>query len=1347
MAGRYAHHGQHTSRGGNRDRLGSRDRTGPTLRAGNRDRARSRSQSLIAVLMGKSVENMVQEDSDPGVRVEFFTNERSFKERLQLYFIKNQRSSLRIRIFNLVIKLLTCILYVVRVCLDNPSEKPPCTSSCGPCLNVTAEERFQSVEDFRKNPVIEWVAIGYVNRSYWLWVTQVTVAVISLTETMLVTYLGYKGNILQLILAPSFILELINTVPFISTIFWARLRCLFIPVFLNCWLAKSALENMLNDLHRAMQKSQSALSQQILILMATLTCIIFTSVCGVQQLQRGGYQHMDFFGALWFVIVTFSTVGYGDYTPDIWPSQLFMMIMIAAALVVVPTQLEQLAFTWMERQKQGGTYSSHRAQTEKHVVVCATALHADTIMDFLNEFYAHPKLQDYFVVLLSPCELDPTMRMILQVPIWAQRVIYIQGSALKDADLTRCRMQEAEACFILTARNYADKNAVDQHTILRSWAVKDFAPTCPQYVQIFRPENKFHVKFAEHVVCEDEFKYALLANNCLSPATSTLVTLLLHTSRGQEGQTSSEEWQRVYGRCSGNEIYHIKLGDSQFFGEYEGKSFTYASFHAHRKYGVSLVGVLQSLPGSTIQLNPGPRHIMKGADICFYMNITKEENSAFILAHPNNDKDTRMDKMKPPAGGNYSKVASMIASVEELPRKLSFRKKNQTYHPPRPRLNQTSKQGTVAMVVKAGDGGPYATYTKNSITPPNSNQGTVALELQHTRDKSNSQVLDQNGQKTDSMANKLELPKGLSIQSLNKRPSIAPVPAVLDAAGIEITVESEDSDQDSSITEEEPPWVTPNSDTVKGFPPLTPYIGTTPTLTHIMREKRHICCLQLAQTCDHCSFKHAKEYHWSNRTIIVAADYASNGLYNFIVPLRSHARPKNTMNPIVLLLERRPDQSFLETICYFPLVYWMIGSIECLDDLLRAGITLADNVVIVNKESSNSQEEDYLADCNTIVAVQTIFRLFPSANIITELSQSSNMRFMQFRAKDHYALNLSKVEKVSPHKEKERGSHISYMFRLPFAAGNVFSASMLDTLLYQAFVKDYLITFVRLLLGIDQAVGSGHLSCMKISKDDLWIRTYGRLYQKLCSTTCEIPIGIYRTMIQHTENTSADGVPGSGHSSQQTPHFDFKRRLSTRIHQKLAQRCSGRNRNNLGAKNKTAEPKEKEVSLNVMHTDDEGGSDSLGSERQEICQLVKSRMQSLGLPTDDYDDVSDKRNTLSYVIINPSYDLKLEVDDVVYLIRPSSLSAQASPLIDERKLLARKRFLPHKREEPTGADEEPISRSSTPDCDHDAKNEPATLEINNCTSVVRIEFRPRKPPFIADSTRFQLDATTVTMHE
>lgn len=47
-------------------------------------------------------------------------------------------------------------------------------------------------------------------------------------------------------------------------------------------------------------------------------------------------------------------------------------------------------------------------------------------------------------------------------------------------------------------------------------------------------------------------------------------------------------------------------------------------------------------------------------------------------------------------------------------------------------------------------------------------------------------------------------------------------------------------------------------------------------------------------------------------------------------------------------------------------------------------------------------------------------RLFPSLSIITELTHPSNMRFMQFRAKDCYSLALSKLEKVRHHKRFHR---------------------------------------------------------------------------------------------------------------------------------------------------------------------------------------------------------------------------------------------------------------------------------------------------------------------------------------
>ncbi|XP_035301494.1 potassium channel subfamily T member 2 isoform X3 [Cricetulus griseus] len=1013
--------------------------------------------------------------NDDRVQVEFYMNENTFKERLKLFFIKNQRSSLRIRLFNFSLKLLSCLLYIIRVLLEKPSQGN------------------------------EWSHIFWVNRSLPLWGLQVSVALISLFETILLGYLSYKGNIWEQILRIPFILEIINAVPFIISIFWPTLRNLFVPVFLNCWLAKHALENMINDLHRAIQRTQSAMFNQVLILISTLLCLIFTCICGIQHLERIG-KKLNLFDSLYFCIVTFSTVGFGDVTPETWSSKLFVVAMICVALVVLPIQFEQLAYLWMERQKSGGNYSRHRAQTEKHVVLCVSSLKIDLLMDFLNEFYAHPRLQDYYVVILCPTEMDVQVRRVLQIPMWSQRVIYLQGSALKDQDLLRAKMDNAEACFILSSRCEVDRTSSDHQTILRAWAVKDFAPNCPLYVQILKPENKFHIKFADHVVCEEEFKYAMLALNCICPATSTLITLLVHTSRGQ--------------------------------------------------FGVCLIGVRRE-DNKNILLNPGPRYIMNASDICFYINITKEENSAF----KNQDQQRK---------SNVSR---------------SF------YH------------------------GPSRLPVHSIIA----SMGTVAIDLQDTSCRAASGPT-------------LALPSEGSKEL--RRPSIAPVLEVADSSSIQTCDLLSDQSEDETTPDEE---TSSNLEYAKGYPPYSPYIGSSPTFCHLLQEKVPFCCLRLDKSCQHNYYEDAKAYGFKNKLIIVAAETAGNGLYNFIVPLRAYYRPKKELNPIVLLLDNP------------------------LDDLLRCGVTFAANMVVVDKESTMSAEEDYMADAKTIVNVQTLFRLFSSLSIITELTHPANMRFMQFRAKDCYSLALSKLEK----KERERGSNLAFMFRLPFAAGRVFSISMLDTLLYQSFVKDYMISITRLLLGLDTIPGSGFLCSMKITEEDLWIRTYARLYQKLCSSTGDVPIGIYRTesqklttsesreiasqsqisiSVEEWEDTKDAKEPGhhrsihrNSTSSDQSDHPLLRRKSM-----QWARRLSRKGPKHSG---KTAE-KITQQRLNLYRR----------SERQELAELVKNRMKHLGLSTVGYDEMNDHQSTLSYILINPSPDTRLELNDVVYLIRPDPLS-------------------------------------------------------------------------------------------
>ncbi|KAM9206752.1 potassium channel subfamily T member 1 isoform 1-T1 [Dugong dugon] len=1125
--------------------------------------------------------------NDDRVQVEFYVNENTFKERLKLFFIKNQRSSLRIRLFNFSLKLLTCLLYIVRVLLDDPNQG----IGCWGCPKQIYTFNGSSSEFY-------WAPILWVERKMSLWAVQVIVAMISFLETMLLMYLSYKGNIWEQIFHVSFVLEIINTLPFIITIFWPPLRNLFIPVFLNCWLAKHALENMINDFHRAILRTQSAMFNQVLILFCTLLCLVFTGTCGIQHLERSG-GNLSLLTSFYFCIVTFSTVGYGDVTPQIWPSQLLVVIMICVALVVLPLQFEELVYLWMERQKSGGNYSRHRAQTEKHVVLCVSSLKIDLLMDFLNEFYAHPRLQDYYVVILCPTEMDVQVRRVLQIPLWSQRVIYLQGSALKDQDLMRAKMDNGEACFILSSRNEVDRTAADHQTILRAWAVKDFAPNCPLYVQILKPENKFHVKFADHVVCEEECKYAMLALNCICPATSTLITLLVHTSRGQEGQESPEQWQRMYGRCSGNEVYHIRMGDSKFFREYEGKSFTYAAFHAHKKYGVCLIG-LKREEHKSILLNPGPRHTLAASDTCFYINITKEENSAFIFKQ---EEKQRREGCSGPGlheGPSRLPVHSIIASM-----------------------------GTVAMDLQNAECQP----------PQSSGGGKLALPTE-------------NG-------------------SGSRRPSIAPVLELADSSALlPCDLLSDQSEDETAPSDDEGLSVV---EYVKGYPPNSPYIGSSPTLCHLLPVKAPFCCLRLDKGCKHNSYEDAKAYGFKNKLIIVSAETAGNGLYNFIVPLRAYYRSRKELNPIVLLLDNKPDHHFLEAICCFPMVYYMEGSVDNLDSLLQCGIIYADNLVVVDKESTMSAEEDYMADAKTIVNVQTMFRLFPSLSITTELTHPSNMRFMQFRAKDSYSLALSKLEK----RERENGSNLAFMFRLPFAAGRVFSISMLDTLLYQSFVKDYMITITRLLLGLDTTPGSGYLCAMKISEDDLWIRTYGRLFQKLCSSSSEVPIGIYRTECHVFTTSEPCDIRVQSQISVNMEDCEDTREVKG----PWAARAGGGSAlgRHSGGGNPADPPLLRHKSLQWARRLSRRGPKQAGkaaagaelmgqqrlslyqrSERQELSELVKNRMKHLGLPTTGYDEMNDQQNTLSYVLINPPPDTRLEPNDIVYLIRCDPLAHVAS---------------------------------------------------------------------------------------
>ncbi|XP_048587242.1 potassium channel subfamily T member 1 isoform X2 [Nematostella vectensis] len=1107
-------------------------------------------------------------DDKDRVRVEHYKHDKSFKERLRFYFVTNQRYSIRWQIFRFIMKIVSCVLYVLRSVQDTD----PNTATCYGCTSLDISNSttwccVKPADDSEHN----WYSLLWVHRSYELWIVQTVIAFYSLLDTFLHCYLSYKGgSILSQIVSMRLFLEVILSVPFLISIFMSELRNIWIPLFLNCWLAKAALETMFNDLHRLVLHQQSALSQKVLILITTVVCILFTSVCGIHHLERASLQ-WSMMKTLWFVIVTFSTVGYGDTVPTHWTTQTFVMIMIGIALVLLPIELERLAFLLFSRQKEGGAYNHLLAGTDRHVVLCATTLRTGTLIDFLNEFYADSRLHDVHVVLLCPSDLDSTLRILLQVPVWAQRVTYLKGSALIDEDLVRARVENAAGCFILADRYAADREAADQHTILRTWAIQDFAPATPLFVQILKPENKFHVSFAEHVVCEDEIKHALLAVNCVCPGISTLVTLLLHTLHEQRG---SEKWHEIYGKCAGNEIYDIRLGDSMIFRPYAYKSFTHAAFHAHKKYGVTLIGVKRHGKGGRLMLNPGPSHNMAYDDRCFYIAISSEEDTAFKkYEEPKKTKRLSSNHFKKNSFVTASSVALELRgdgslagdqseNIETIGMKHFDSSSNgvSQRHPPQDiEVEIETNRATYGTSTPSSPSGEYDEVERG---PPRPTEGGL-----------------------DGTARLKEVT--FEVGDSRRSSASAFVP--------------DESDMDSETGEmeiENLPSRIPNY--IVGVLPVSPYIGRTPMRCHLYQTPKPFCCLRLNEDCEHREMSDSVRMHRQQHGgIIVSSPVAEAGLYNFILPLRAYHRPKITLKPIILLLGEEPNEDFLEAVCHFPMLYYMVGTINSLDNLLEAGCLYADSIVVVGQQRISSQaygDEEHMADASTIVGVQTIYRLFPACTLIVELTYASNMRFMKFQAAPHHVTgeSMASLRESTKRKMKERNKnskdHLNYMFREPFSAGYVFSMSMIDTLLYQTFVKDYMITLISLLLGCEQSPGSGYLCSLKITADHLWLGTYGRLFQRLCSTTCEIPIGVYRTQCELEDCEDA---------------------------------CPRGNK----------------------------------IEKRDINDIIGNRMKMLGL--NEGPELKKKVGT-SFVVVNPAPEFDLQEGDVIYLIRPTNMTGSTS---------------------------------------------------------------------------------------
>ena len=146
-----------------------------------------------------------------------------------------------------------------------------------------------------------------------------------------------------------------------------------------------------------------------------------------------------FHDMLYYMIVTMTTVGYGDIYPyTILGQYIFIMIMITFAATIPVTMIEFSKVNSLTSEYSRMSYQKSRGDL-KHILLLGNS-QPDAINTFLQEcFHAdHGSLDTDVVIMRNGPPTEEINAILKNNTQFDSRVIYLQGNPLNHEDLMRC---------------------------------------------------------------------------------------------------------------------------------------------------------------------------------------------------------------------------------------------------------------------------------------------------------------------------------------------------------------------------------------------------------------------------------------------------------------------------------------------------------------------------------------------------------------------------------------------------------------------------------------------------------------------------------------------------------------------------------------------------------------------------------------------------------------------------------------------------------------------------------------------------------------------------------------------
>ena len=313
-------------------------------------------------------------------------------------------------------------------------------------------------------------------------------------------------------------------------------------------------------------------------------------------------KHLDYLTCIYFVIVTLSTVGFGDISPDTQLGRILVTGMIGVNLITIPAMVNKVLALIQARSKYRLHYKPVANRNHSHIILAGRApKDAAVLNNFFSEFFhsdrsgmnSNDAMREVLVFGHDDPEEDVRIRFVLfhifqyimtvlsahfmllfiflcitkvrvfmAHPNIRARGVYIRGTVMQEEDMSRIAAGDAHACFIIADKEALNSALEDEANIIRALVARNFNDKLRTFVQLLRPESVSLLGEDEvdTAICTGELKMQLLAGatNCLGINT-LFDNLCTHTARDMN--VDRVPWMDEYVRGYEKEMYSIEVPD------------------------------------------------------------------------------------------------------------------------------------------------------------------------------------------------------------------------------------------------------------------------------------------------------------------------------------------------------------------------------------------------------------------------------------------------------------------------------------------------------------------------------------------------------------------------------------------------------------------------------------------------------------------------------------------------------------------------------------------------------------------------------------------------------------------